>query len=120
MPCGDRPDLARAQQWDFRPSFQCLAEGWRLHQGTGKRVENPSVGRVLNLDDRRKALVATTGAPYLRQGTALPLVLTTRDIGGASLLNDVVRDFVWEADMGLTKTDMGSRFPWVLKVADSG
>lgn len=97
-----------------------LAEGWRVFRNAGKSVENPVVGRVLNLDDRNRALVATTGAPYLRQGTALPLMLKTLDIAGSSSLKEVVRDFVWEADFGLTKTDMGSRFPWVLKVADSG
>ena len=43
-----------------------------------------------------------------------------RDVAGAGSMAEVVRDFVWEADFGLTKTDMGSRFPWVLKVADSG
>ena len=47
-------------------------------------------------------------------------MLTTQDIAGSSSLDEVVRDFVREADFGLTKTDMGSRFPWVLKVADSG
>jgi len=96
-----------------------LAAGWRLFRNRG-RIGNPLVGHVVELRQPTKALVATTGAPYLRQGTASPLVLTMRDVAGAGSMAEVVRDFVWEADFGLTKTDMGSRFPWVLKVADSG
>lgn len=66
------------------------------------------------------ALVCTTGAPYLSQGTASPLKICAIDIYGQASLEDVVHDLLWEADMCLTKLDMGMSLPWVLHVADTG
>lgn len=97
------------------------AEGWRLIRD-GQRMEgNPLVGRALfPFDDDMIGLVCTTGQPYLTQGTARPLKIRIVDIHGRASREEVVRDLVWEADMCLTKPDLGMRLPWVLHVADTG
>ena len=84
-------------------------------------LRNPIVGQsILLFDEESVALVCTTGAPYLSQGTASPLKVCMIDIHGRSSLEDVVQDFIWEADMGFTKLDSGMSLPWVLHVADTG
>ena len=97
------------------------AEEWRLlrhHEGC---VRNPMVGQnILLFDEENVALVCTTGTPYLSQGTASPLKVCTIDIHGHSSLEEVVQDFIWEADMCFTKPDSGMSLPWVLHVADTG
>jgi hypothetical protein len=71
-------------------------------------------------DDPSTALVATTGDPYLTQGTAQPLLIRIHDIHGSFDRFSVVQDLVWQADMCFTKVDMGMSLPWVLNVADEG
>ncbi len=75
---------------------------------------------ILLFDEKNVALVCTTGTPYLSQGTASPLKVCTIDIHGHSSLEEVVQDFIWEADMCFTKPDSGMSLPWVLHVADTG
>jgi hypothetical protein len=82
---------------------------------------NPLVGyAVFPFDDPNVALVATTGSPYLPQGTAHPLLVTISDICGRANPKHVVQDIVWQADLCFTKPDIGMSLPWVLNVADSG
>jgi hypothetical protein len=69
-------------------------------------------------DDPNMALVVTTGRPYLTQGTAEPAKLTLVPISGKAHMSEVVRDFVWDADMSFTKPDMSLSLPWTLKIAD--
>jgi hypothetical protein len=96
------------------------AEEWRILRRTDG-VVNPLVGYCLKpFDDGNVALVCTSGAPYLTQGTASPLKLNVLDIHGVARLEDVVRDVVWGADMCFTKLDVGLSLPWVLRVADAG
>jgi hypothetical protein len=96
------------------------AEGWRLFRGAGG-VANPVAGTcVFPYEDEKTALVCTTGAPYLTQGTAHPLMIHIIDIHGTSVRERVIRDLVWQADMCFTKPDTGMRLPWVLHVADVG
>jgi hypothetical protein len=96
------------------------AEGWRLLRNAG-RVTNPLVGRCLfPFEDERTALVCTTGAPYLTQGTARPLKVHIVDISGQAKRDAVLSDLVWESDMCFSKPDMGMGLPWVLHVADTG
>src|SRR5207302_3616331 len=84
-------------------------------------VANPLVGHCLMpFDDEDKALVCTTGAPYLTQGTASPLKVGIIEVFGRARREDVLRDLVWSADLCFTKFDMGMRLPWVLHVADAG
>lgn len=93
---------------------------WRVMRFTDG-VDNPVVGHCLSpFDDDETALVCTTGAPYLTQGTASPLMVTFVDVHGAARRDDVLRDLVWSADLCFTKLDMGMRLPWVLHVADAG
>ena len=66
------------------------------------------------------ALVCTTGAQYLTQGTSNPLMLRITDVQGRAVRDDVVRDIVWAADMCFTKPDVGMRLPWPLHVAGTG
>ena len=75
---------------------------------------------VFAFEDKNVALVATTGSPYLTQGTALPLMVTVSDVVGNADRRHVVQDVVWQADMCFTKPDMGMSLPWVLNVADKG
>ncbi len=97
------------------------AEHWRIFGQSGPEIRNPMVGyAVFPFEDHREAVVATTGEPYLTQGTSLPLMLRISDIAGLSDRDRVVRDVVWQADLCFTKPDMGMRLPWVLNVADSG
>jgi hypothetical protein len=70
--------------------------------------------------DPKTAIVATTGVPYLTQGTAQPLIARITDIRGQAKMDRVLRDLVWQADMCFTKVDMGMSLPWVLQVADQG
>jgi hypothetical protein len=96
------------------------AEGWRLFRCSGE-VVNPLVGECLfPFEDPNTGLVCTTGAPYLRQGSARPIMIRIVDIHGRSNRHEVVRDLVWQADLCFTKPDMGMHLPWVLNVADSG
>ena len=96
------------------------AEGWRLFRGEG-RANNPIAGKyVFAFDDGDVALVCTTGSQSLTQGTACPLMVRIIDIHGNSNRKAVIRDVVWQADMCLTKPDVGMRLPWVLHVADVG
>jgi hypothetical protein len=97
------------------------AETWRLLRPGLNSVRNPLVGfATFPFEDDHVALVATTGSPYLQQGTATPLLITVTDIFGTANPEHVVKDVVWQADMCFSKPDMGMRLPWVLNVADSG
>jgi hypothetical protein len=96
------------------------AEEWRLLR-RGEDIVNPLVGQcIFPFEEENMALVCTTGAPYLSQGTASPLKICTIDIYGHASLEEVVRDLLWEADMCFTKPDTGMSLPWVLHVADTG
>lgn len=96
------------------------AEGWRFFRSSGT-VVNPLVGECLfAFEDPNTGLVCTTGAPYLTQGSARPVLIRIVDIHGRSNRHEVVRDLVWQADLCFTKPDMGMHLPWVLNVADSG
>jgi hypothetical protein len=96
------------------------AEGWRVFRNAGG-ITNPVAGRcVFPFEDEKTALVCTTGAPYLTQGTARPLMVRVVDIFGTSVRNKVIRDLIWQADMCFTKPDTGMHLPWVLHVADAG
>jgi hypothetical protein len=84
-------------------------------------LHNPIVGTVsFPFEQENHALVSTTGAPYSTQGTAIPLVVKIHAIYGAYRYEDVLQDLIWEADLGLTKLDMGTSLPFVLRVADTG
>ena len=74
----------------------------------------------MNFGQPNEALVCTTGRPYLTQGTASPMKLCVSDISGKTIVNNVIQDVVWEADMGFTKPDMGRGLPWILHIADAG
>jgi hypothetical protein len=96
------------------------AEGWRVLTNDGE-INNPLVGKCLfPFEDERTALVCTTGAPYLPQGTAQPLKVHIVDISGRADRDHVLRDLVWASDMCFSKPDMGRKLPWVLHVADTG
>jgi len=97
------------------------AEHWRLMRAVDGHARNPLVGYAsFAFEDPELLLVATTGAPYLTQGTAQPLLVRMSDIAGQHTREQVAQDIVWQADMCFTKPDMGMRLPWVLNVADSG
>jgi hypothetical protein len=97
------------------------AENWRFLRRDGIRTLNPIVGQVcFPFADPKTAIVATTGVPYLTQGTAQPLIARITDIRGQAKMDRVLRDLVWQADMCFTKVDMGMSLPWVLQVADQG
>ena len=121
------PDLVlRRRGWVSESSVWTVveamkhAEEWRIPRRTDG-VVNPLIGYCLRpFEDENVALVCTTGAPYLTQGTASPLKINVLDIHGVSRLEDVVRDVVWGADMCFTKVDVGMSLPWVLHVADAG
>jgi hypothetical protein len=96
------------------------AEGWRVFRND-LSVTNPLVGKcVFPFDDDKTGLICTTGAPYLTQGTACPLLAHILDIRGESNRNAVMQDLIWESDLCFTKPDMGMSLPWVLNVADTG
>ena len=96
------------------------AEEWRLLRYKDG-VINPMVGQcILPFDEENMALVCTTGAPYLSQGTANPLKVCALDIHGHACLEEVIYDLIGEADMCFTKPDTGRSLPWVLHVADTG
>jgi hypothetical protein len=96
------------------------AEGWRIFRN-GAQVTNPLVGlSVFPFDDDQSAIVCTTGAPFLTQGTACPLLTQIIDIYGHAHRDQVIQDLVWQSDLCFTKPDMGMSLPWVLNVADNG
>jgi len=96
------------------------AEDWRVFRNNAG-VQNPLVGLcAFPFDDEQSALICTTGAPYLTQGTACPLLARIIDIHGKSDRIRVVNDVVWQSDLCFTKPDMGMSLPWVLHVADTG
>jgi hypothetical protein len=96
------------------------AEDWRVFRNNGG-VQNPLVGQcIFPFDDEQTSLICTTGAPYLGQGTACPIIARIVDIYGQSDKLRVVQDVVWQADLCFTKPDMGMSLPWVLHVADTG
>jgi hypothetical protein len=96
------------------------AEGWRVFRSSSGQVLNPLVGECLfAFDDPNTGLVCTTGAPYLTQGSARPVLIRIVDIHGRSNRHEVVRDLIWQADLCFTKPDMGMHLPWVLNVADT-
>ena len=97
------------------------AENMRLIYENNLTIKNPLVGTcVFPFENRNKALVCTTGRPYLTQGTASPLLIQILDISGESNREEVIRDLVWESDMCFTKLDTALSLPWVLHVADTG
>jgi hypothetical protein len=96
------------------------AEDWRIMR-FDNGPQNPLVGYCLMpFDDDATALVCTTGAPYLTQGTAGPLKVSMIDVYGNASMGEVLRDVIWSADLAFTKIDMGLRLPWTLHVADAG
>jgi len=140
----DGPMLGRGDEWNERDALVRLhaearrrgwaseksvwtvvevmkeAEGWRVFSGA-IGVQNPAVGLcVFPFEDDTSALVCTTGRPYLPQGTSEPLKIQIRHLHGSASSETVVRDLVWQADLGYTKPDAGLSLPWVLHVADRG
>jgi hypothetical protein len=114
------------RQWVTRESVWTVvevlkpAEGWRVLRNAAG-IENPVVGAcVFPYEDEQAALVCTTGAPYLTQGTAQPLMVCVIDVFGRSKRDEVLRDLFWQCDMCFTKPDIGLSLPWVLHVADKG
>jgi hypothetical protein len=104
------------------PAVEILkdAEGLRLLRNDGGII-NPLVGRcVFPFDDENKALICTTGEPYLSQGTASPIIVRIVDIYGRSSRSEIIRDIVWGADMAFTKPDTGMKLPWALHAANTG
>lgn len=96
------------------------AEGWRILRNEGG-IRNPLVGQcVFPFDDDKTALICTSGAPYLTQGTASLLLAHIIDIYGQSDRHKVAQDLIWQSDLCFTKPDMGMSLPWVLNVADTG
>jgi hypothetical protein len=96
------------------------AEGWRIFRN-GAEVTNPLIGLSLfPFDDDQTAIVCTTGAPFLTQGTACPLLTQIIDIHNHAHRNHVIQDLIWQSDLCFTKPDMGMSLPWVLNVADNG
>ena len=96
------------------------AEDLRLFRNNSG-IENPLAGKcVFPFDNDLEALICTTGAPYLTQGTAAPILARVSNIYGTAVVSEAIRDVVWGADMSFTKPDTGIRLPWVLHVADSG
>lgn len=95
------------------------AEHWRQLRQERGTVLNPVVGTVtFPFDHPNQALISTTGAPYLPQGTADPLFVTVTPISGHVDFWEVMQDLVWGADLSFSKTDLGTSLPWVLHVAD--
>jgi hypothetical protein len=67
------------------------AENWRLLRIDGAQVRNPMVGyAVFPFGDLNRAIVATTGSPYLQRGTVLPLLVSVSDISGEANRKHVV------------------------------
>lgn len=96
------------------------AEGWRVLELNGNYA-NPIVGYCcFPFETDAEALVCTTGAPYLSQGTAAPLKVRVVDVAGQAIPDEAIQDIVWEADMCFTKPDMGQSMPWTLHIADTG
>jgi hypothetical protein len=96
------------------------AEGWRVFRSSVGTVVNPLVGECLfPFEEHNTGLVCTTGAPYLTQGSARPVLIRIIDIHGQADRHEVVRDLIWQADLCFTKPDMGMHLPWVLNVADT-
>ena len=96
------------------------AEGWRVLELNGK-FGNPLVGCCcFPFETQNEALICTTGAPYLTQGTAAPLKVRVIDVAGKASVDEAIQDVVWEADMCFTKPDMGQSMPWTLHIADTG
>ena len=97
------------------------AGGWRMLCDQDGRVRNPLVGLPLYpFDSEHEAILSTTGDPFLRQGTASPNLISLVPIHGETVLEEVLRDFVWGADLAFTKPDMGMGLPWAMHVADAG
>lgn len=93
---------------------------WRIFERTDGAVRNPLVGRcIYGFQNPNEGLLATTGRPYLTQGTAQVLKIVAHPLVGESSFAEAVRDVAWESDMGLTRPDMGRSLPWVLHVADA-
>ncbi|ULH14017.1 hypothetical protein MF271_00625 (plasmid) [Deinococcus sp. KNUC1210] len=95
------------------------AEHWRQFRQLSTDLHNPVVGTVtFPFDSPNQALISTTGAPYLQQGTADPLFITVTSLDREVDAWAVMQDLVWEADLSFSKTDLGTSLPWVLHVAD--
>jgi len=96
------------------------AEDFRLLRNNGG-IKNATSGKCVFLfDSDNEALICTTGAPHLTQGTAAPILLRVIEIYGNTVPSEAIRDIAWGADMAFTKPDTGLRLPWVLQVADTG
>lgn len=95
---------------------------WRAFLRNNDNIENPTVGRCFfPFADKNTAIMCTTGEPYLPpQGTASPLLVHVHNIYGTANPKDVLRDLFWETDMCFSKIDTGTKFPWVLHVANEG
>ncbi len=97
------------------------AARWRMLRRSQPAAQNPIVGEcIFPFRSDRSFLLATTGQPYLPQGTASPLLVTARDVIGNADIDAVADDIVWAADMCFTKPDQGMSLPWALHVADTG
>jgi len=117
--CLDRAMISPNSIWTITEVLK-RAEGWRLFS-SNQTPQNPLVGFCLtDFAQPSDALLCATGRPYLTQGCAQPLKVRVSDIHGTHVLDNVLRDLVWEADMGYTKPDMGRGLPWVLHIADTG
>jgi hypothetical protein len=96
------------------------AEVWRELELKGK-FGNPLVGYCcFPFETQTEALICTTGAPHLMQGTAAPLKVRVINVAGKASADEVIQDVVWEAGMCFTKSVMGQSMLWTLHIADTG
>lgn len=87
----------------------------RLYRWMGNRFQNPEMGTFHTLSDH-EMILANTGDPLLRRGTALPLYLVSKS---ASLkLEDVAADFYALSHLGFTAPGICHRVHFPIELAD--
>lgn len=91
------------------------AKNIRIWDRQAGRAEHALQGQALVLDSRT-CVVATTGAPTLRQGTAEPLLLVARDAGVDIFA--VANDVFAAAQLNWSSPQTGQRLPITLKRTD--
>lgn len=90
---------------------------YRIFRRTSGGLTNPYPGCWLKLSES-SAILATTGIPWVTDGSAQPLFLKVESVEGTLELEKVVRDVFLMSELNIATPTLPYKFPIVIALAD--
>ena len=90
---------------------------FRIFDGDRETAKMCSIGSVILLSENN-AILATTGAPSLKQATANPLLITVIGFEGSFDIKEVCRDALYLSELNWGSPLRGTKLPVTIKIAE--